>query len=219
MDTRSWRPHGLIQQQTLEAAYQDAKMSVDSQGNVTSPKEHFTVSLFEDLFNKVIFPEDAFSVNSQVPPATKPGAEKACDIAIRCCMDDYSRQILCFAEAKRASSHTNAAIRDLEEQARGYCADFLDANPNVDKIFACTLVGTSVRCWEFEEKSSHLQPLWNPAGQVATFSEYLDVGEDAVVRRLEKAFWTMKKSSRAKGPLRPGLITPASAAGQPGPGH
>lgn len=218
MDTRSWRPHGLIQQQTLEAAYQNAKISVDSQGNVISPKEHFTVSLFEDLFNKVIFPEDAFSINSQVPPATKHGSEKACDIAIRCCMSGYSRRIFCFAGAKRASSHTKAAIRDLEEQARGYCADFLGANPKVNKIFACTLVGTSVRCWEFRNADSHLRPLWGDK-KPSNFSDYLDVGEDAGIPRLEKAFGAMKRSSGASSSLLPSLITPASAAGQPGPGH
>jgi len=78
-----WKPHGLIQKPGLEEPYQDAKLSIDELGNERDPKEHYTVHLFEDLFNKQIFTGDLFYVNSQQPLSRKKGSDKAADIVIK----------------------------------------------------------------------------------------------------------------------------------------
>jgi hypothetical protein len=78
-----WMPHGLIQDQRLEEVYQAAKLSVDEHGYSKDPKEYYTVHLFEDLFNFVLFPGPNFKVNSQQPPSDKKGVDKSCDIAVK----------------------------------------------------------------------------------------------------------------------------------------
>ncbi len=62
----TWIAHGIIVDKRLEMPYRDAKLSVDSNGNEIDPKEHATVHLFENLFNRVLFTGDDYFVNSQV---------------------------------------------------------------------------------------------------------------------------------------------------------
>ncbi len=188
MDIRQWQPHGLIVDPGLEMPYRDAKQSIDEYGNEKDPKEHCTVHLFEDFFRE-IFKESGYYINSQVPPASKKGSEKAGDLAIKYLTADYQHQIFCFAEAKRAKNHTHAKIRGLEEQARGYCRDFLEAYPDVDVVYACTLVGASIRCWSVS-RDKQLTPFWD--GPEGTFERYMDVGEDRYAEHIMAAFNHMK---------------------------
>jgi len=184
-------PHGLIQKRGLEEPYQRAKQSINSKGEEIDPKEHFTVHLFEDLFNKQIFPGDDFFINSQQPPSEKYGPHKAYDIVIKYLGQDYSHCILCFAEAERARNKTYAKIRDLETQATEYCREFLDANPTVAFVYACTLVGQCMRCWQMGRNNSEMIGFWDGQRR-ADFLYYQDVGLDENKDELERAFVLMK---------------------------
>jgi hypothetical protein len=186
-----WQPHGLIQKRALEAPYRDAKLAIDAYGNSQDPKEHFTVKLFEDLFNKQIFAGDDFFVNSQKPPSTKRGTDKACDIVIMYVDGAYEHQILCFAECKRAKNVTTSKIRALETQAQGYCQDFLDAHPDNSLAYACTLVGVFIRCWSLRRGDRKLQGFW-AGNEKDHFEHYRDVGLDEHRRDIEMAFDQMK---------------------------
>jgi hypothetical protein len=59
--------HELMQKRVPEAPCRNAKLAIDAYGNHPDPKEHFTVKLFEDRFNKHICAGDDFLVNSQAP--------------------------------------------------------------------------------------------------------------------------------------------------------
>ena len=190
----SWKPHGLIQKPGLEEPYQNARLSIDIYGNEIDPKEHFTVHLFEDLFNKEIFTGDMFFVNSQQPPSRKRGRDKACDIAIKYLDQNYHHQILCFAEAKRARNMIYSKIRDLEKQAQGYCQDFLEANQKEEFVYACTLVGASIRCWIMRQGDPNLVGFWD-GQQRDDFQYYRDVGLDEHKVELVRAFDLMKSVS------------------------
>ena len=217
MDIRTWRPHGLISKPGLEMPYRHAKRSIDAQGNETDPKEHFTVHLFEDLFNKVIFSEDNFFVNSQQPPASKKGTERACDISIKHIADDFEHQILCFAEAKRARNVIYSKIQELEDQALSYCLEFLTANPDVGIIYACTLVGASIRCWSLRAGEEKFQGFWGDEN-MGSFDFYKDVGDDAHFPLLERSFNMMKVVPTGIVPRGLSLANIGSTSGQPEPG-
>ncbi|KIH91146.1 hypothetical protein SPBR_01829 [Sporothrix brasiliensis 5110] len=188
-----WHKHGYITDIYLEMPYRDATMSVDIHGNEIDPKEHTTVHFFENLFNRVIFHHPRYFVNSQVPPASKKGSEKACDIAVKYADGNLRQRIFCFAEAKRAKSNTQAKIQDLERQALGYCVDYLDANSEINLVFACTLVGASLRCWSFHRGDDYFRPFWGDIRP--SYSQYLDVGVDANVAELDRAFNFMRNMS------------------------
>lgn len=173
------------------------------------PKEHFTTHLFEDIFNKVLFHEANFFVNSQQPPVSKKGSEKACDIAINYVTDTFDRQIFCFVEAKRASNIIHSKIQSLEEQALTYCLEFLAANPDATMVFACTLVGASIRCWSVQADAPELKGFWD-GGDVGSFDFYKDVGDEAHRGLLERIFNFMKTMPVGTMPL--GL--PSSSIGQ-----
>jgi hypothetical protein len=81
MSSSAWVPHGYIINRNLEEPYNKAHKSIDQHGNSKDPKEHFTIGLWENIFNKVVFVTDFF-VNSQQPPSEKPGPDTACDIVI-----------------------------------------------------------------------------------------------------------------------------------------
>lgn len=55
--------------------------------------------------------------------------------------------------------------------------DHLAANSDINLIYACTLVGASVRCWSLQRGDDFLRPFWSGAG--SSYAQYLDVGEDA----------------------------------------
>ncbi|KAH8817090.1 hypothetical protein F5884DRAFT_853520 [Xylogone sp. PMI_703] len=191
-----WEPHGLIQDQRDEEDYQAAKITVDEHGNIIDPKEYRTVLLFKGLFEEVLFPGRNFKVNSQYLPSEKMDVDKACDLAVRFVDSQYKWHILCLVEAKRAGK---TGIRDLEDQAELYCEAFLEGHQDQDVIYACTLVGVSVRCWKVTRDSPRLQGLWD-ADEKGHYEFYKDVGEDANIQLLEHAFEAMK--SIPVGPLR-----------------
>jgi hypothetical protein len=189
MSSSHWRPHGLVTKQLLEESYRAAKASVDKDGY--NAKEHYTVTYFEDLFNKVIFSNDHFKVNSQIPPASKKGTEKACDLVIKYFDQDWQGQVLCFAECKRREKTSRSNIRDLEMQARGYCQDYLAANSKTDVVYACTLVGVWVRAWIIDRDMGGFKALWGE-NKLGMFDSYKDTGADENKQLLEWAFESMK---------------------------
>ena len=126
-----------------------------------------------------------------MPPSSKEGCEKACDLAIKYLTHSNKHQIFCFAEAKRAKNHTYSKIRDLEVQAGEYCLEFLEANPEVARVFACTLVGASIRCWDMERGATRLRPFWGKPAE-HDFTCYIDVGDDHLAHAVETAFSHMK---------------------------
>jgi hypothetical protein len=197
-----WVPHGLIKNQDLEECYQNAKFSVDAKGNSYDPKEYHTVHLFEDLFNFQLFPyAEGFKSNSQVPPSDKAGQDKASDIATKYVDDRYKWHMFCFSEAKRAKNTSQSKIRAVETQAQGYCKEFLESHPEVNMVYANTLVGASIRCWSYKQGDSKLRGFWN-GDEKDHFEHYRDVGEDENVAQLEDAIANMK--SIPTGVLRRG---------------
>jgi hypothetical protein len=189
--TSQWVPHGLIQDPDLEEPYQNAKKSVDATGNSKDPKEYYAVHLFEDLFSYLIFPRPDFKVNSQQPPSEKKGKDKVCDLAIKYVDNSRMWHILCFAEAKRAKNTSGSKIRALEEQAEGYCEEFIDAHSEMTMVYSCTLVGASLRAWTWIKGDSKLRGFW--AGDEKNhFEYYRDVGLEEHRLELESAFDQMK---------------------------
>ncbi len=146
--------------------------------------------MFEDLFQHQIFSQPGYYINSQVPLAREKDNEKACDMAIKFLPADYRHRIFCFAEVKCAETHTYSKIRHLEEQAFGYCLDFLRANPDIGRTYACTLVGASIRCWSLAPGDNELKSFWmGPKGSLVA---YMDVGDDRYAAPLTSAFGDMK---------------------------
>jgi len=104
---------------------------------------------------------------------------------------NYHHQILCFVEAKRARNTIYSNIRDLENQAQGHCQDFLEAHPESDLVYACTLVSARIRCWSLSRGDRKLVGFWDGNGR-DDFRYYRDVGLDEHKLELEKAFDLMK---------------------------
>jgi hypothetical protein len=121
-----------------------ATKAIDDKGNSYDPKENFTVHLWGDLFNKEIFSDKTFFINSRQPPASAPGPSKSCDIIVKYLTYEWSHQILSFTEAKRARNRTGSKVCDLEVQATEYCYEFLGSNEDVVFVYTCTLVGPYV---------------------------------------------------------------------------
>jgi hypothetical protein len=188
--------HGLVEKWQLELPYREAKRNVDPRTGHAS-KEHYTVSYFEDLFAKVIFSHDDFSINQQISGVPKPGAEKACDIVIKYFSPAQGRQLLCFAECKRRRNTSPSRLVDLEEQARGYCIDFLDDNPQIPRAFACTLVGVWICPWYMSRERNVLVPLL-PGGtsKQGDFGNYKDTGLDENAELIMASFQDMIKASQ-----------------------
>ena len=191
MMTSRWVPHGLIQDQDLEEVYQAAKLSVDRDGNCKDPKEYHTIHLFEDLFNLLTFPRPNYKTNSQQPPSDKVGSDKLCDLATKAVDDGHKWHMFCFSEGKRASNTSDSKIKALEVQAQGYCKEFVDAHPHVNRIYANTLVGASIRCWSYTRGDSKLRGFWN-GDEKDHFEHYRDVGNEEHKLQLERAFADMK---------------------------
>ena len=186
----NWVSHGLIVDPSLESYYLAARVTVDATGDVVHPKEYRTVNLFNHLFSKFIFRESIYGIDNQNPAI---GSAKACDIIINYFTDDFAHQVLCFVEATRASNQTGSLIEALEKQARDYCKEFLNANANndTDTVYACTLIGASIRCWIARRDVPGIIGFWS-GDQRGSFRYYLDIGLDENRSTLERAFQKMK---------------------------
>lgn len=188
-------PHGLIRNRDLEQGYQSAKFSVDANGDSSDPEGYPTIHLFEDLFKFELFPRaEGFKSNSLVPSSDKSGQDNACDIATRYVDSKHTWHIFCFSEAKRVKNTSWSKIRDIEAQAEGYCQEYLESHPDVNIVYANTLVGASIRCWSYSKGDSELRGFWN-GDDKGRFEHYRDVGEDENLAQLDHAIARMKSVS------------------------
>lgn len=196
-DEQSFRAHGLVLKRTLEDNYLSAKASSHVCSEPETPprtprkqSRQATLQYFEDLFNKIVFNEDEFSVNSGGQLFSTPGPEKSCDITVTYWDPNGRKWITCFAECLGADETTHVKLVDLEERVAGYCTDFLAAKPDALYIHACTLVGAKIRLWVMKRNTKVLQPLWGIPEQ-GDLSSYQDTGSDADSERLICAFREM----------------------------
>lgn len=163
-------------------------------GEPVDPKEASTAELFNHLFHKTIFVGDDFACSPKQQPHLRSNLQ--CDLVIKYLTSEYAWQTLCFATAKR-DDNTNRPERlvdALEAQAQDYCHEFLQARAGIDMIFACTMMGASIRCWMFQREAGNLIGFW--AGEQRGESRhYLDIGVDQNIDTLNHAFSHMKRES------------------------
>jgi hypothetical protein len=187
--TTQFVPHGLIKTRWLEVQYQRAHITNYSKG-MHDPKEYETVELLENILNKVIFRDvdDAF-VNFQQPPGMH--SNKACDIVIKYIQSGtFETKILCFVECKRAKKTTPYDLRLVEQQALDYCKEYLEGDPGVPFIFACTGCGAHLRLWKYSRGEKSFHGFW-AAYTPAAWEHYKDVGIDADANDIHLGFKKM----------------------------
>lgn len=180
----AFRSHSLITSYELEFDYQAARVNIDPNGRFLNPDEEGTVTLFETLFQRVLFPKDRFMVNSQKRAA--PHSQRKCDIVIRSLDHNRRPLIFCFAEANRETRTGAFDLRTLEDQATRYCEEYC-AHTKEGIVYACTILGTSIRCWSYKP-GEELIPFWTGDGARA----YLDIGKDENVAEIMRALNDMK---------------------------
>ncbi|KAI7778155.1 hypothetical protein LA080_002581 [Diaporthe eres] len=154
--TRSGSPQAqsLLNTEALRLAHKAATVHVRSDGQTeVDPKEYEAVSLWEDLYHKVLL--KGYSNNSQWPPYNQ--TDKAMDICtyyFANTKDGFRRLPLVFTECKRARNATSTKkgemLIDCEKQLYGYCSYWFNAlRPKgaEDEIFANAIVGPYIRCF------------------------------------------------------------------------
>ncbi|VUC36753.1 unnamed protein product [Clonostachys rosea] len=191
MSSSMWIPHGLIRTPQMEVLYRQARSLVDPYGNTAQETEDRSLRLFTQLLAKYIFSGNNYAVMPG-PPPTIVGQESS-DLAVEWCTAQMEFQVLCFVEAKMPDNVLTPRVAYLEEQARSHCAQLLQRNPSYKRAYACTIVGTFIRCWmvELDDGNLEMTGLW-PWFQNGTFQHYLDVGVEANRAYLERAFNQMK---------------------------
>ncbi|RFU34565.1 hypothetical protein B7463_g1761, partial [Scytalidium lignicola] len=190
-----WVPHGLIQHIGLETPYQNAKHSIDEHGNLKDAEYYTTIALFEDLFHHIIFSSSEYKSNSLVLPSTKSDPNMACDIVTSYIDDDnYHWHFFCFSEVRGSKSATaGTSIRALEEQVLEYCKEYLQEQPpEVNLVYANTLVGASIRSWSYRRGEGNLSG-FSDSAEYGNFGCYKDIGEESNRRLLEDTFGYIKK--------------------------
>ncbi|CAH0046107.1 unnamed protein product [Clonostachys solani] len=180
MDSSTWKAHGLIRTPQLEFYYQQAPETEDK-----------SIRLFAQLLAKYIFPGNNFAVVPGPTPSTQ--ARKPSDLVVERCNTKMDFEVLCFVDAKKPTNIAAARVAYLEEQALIHCTELLRANPSYKRAYACTVVGTYIRCWVVmpNDGSFEMTGLWSWF-QLGTFEHYLDVGLDANRVTLERAFNQMQ---------------------------
>ncbi|KAK2795985.1 hypothetical protein FQN51_009530 [Onygenales sp. PD_10] len=170
----------------LEVLYQNAHFTSYVKG-MHDPKEYQTVELLENIFNKVIFRDnDDVFVNSQQPPGMH--SNKACDIVIKyTAAGSFKTKILCFVECKRSKKTNPYDLREVENQARQYCEEYLASDPGLPFVYVCTACGTHLRLWKYERGSESLQGFWGSFSPAA-WGEYKDVGIEADAKTILLGF-------------------------------
>lgn len=178
----TWEPHGLITAPIMEALYLSAKCGVDDEGNlVVEPSEYKPEKFFAYLFNKVYFSSMDFSVSSERPCHSF--SQTSCDLLVEN-VEGHTPPLFCFAGLDSQTDNLAAAA---EEQATIYCRDYLATIAEVDEVFACTLIGASLRFWRYSQSEAKLKGFWD-VFEYGEFGCYLDVGEEDNRERLERAF-------------------------------
>ncbi|KAH8587320.1 hypothetical protein B0O99DRAFT_601762 [Bisporella sp. PMI_857] len=184
--TSAWVPHGHIRDEDLEESYQNARAAVNSSGNSRDPKEYHSIHLMEDLCNLSWFPRPHYKTNSQFPPSDTKGPNKACDLATQYVDDIHKWHLFFFHEGKRAKNSSESKIRALENQAQGYCKEFIESHEDVSLVYANTFVGGYVRFWSFTRGDSKLRGFWN-GDEKDHFEHYRDVGLDEHFHDIQRA--------------------------------
>ncbi|CAG9983489.1 unnamed protein product [Clonostachys byssicola] len=186
MNSSTWKPHGLIRTPQLEYYYQEAKALVDPHGNTTQATEDKSIRLFAQLLAKYIFPGNEYAV--------VPGPMSSSDLVVERCTANMNFEVLCFVDAKKPTNVAADRVAYLEQQALSHCRELLRANPTYKRAYACTIVGTHIRCWMVVSDfggSIDLTGMWSWF-QVGTFEHYLDVGLDVNKAILERSFNQMR---------------------------
>jgi hypothetical protein len=193
MDVSTWRPHGLITKIGGEPLYLAAQVTVGSNGEIIDPKKHETIELFAWLFNKVLFRGDEWLFSSQQPYEIS--VPKACGRVLEQLTEDRTWKVFCFVEWARPNQR-DRLVQGLEDQVFSSCQDLLKAN-DLTSVFACTLIGASIRCWTVT--SEEMVGLWNERNR-GSVDYYLDIGLDQNVTQLEMAFSRIKSACTATAP-------------------
>jgi hypothetical protein len=193
MDVSTWRPHGFITKIGGEPLYLAAQVTVGSNGEIIDPKNHETIELFAWLFNKVLFRGDEWLFSSQQPYEIS--VPKACGRVLEQLTEDRTWKVFCFVEWARPNQR-DRLVQDLEDQVFSSCQDLLKAN-DLTSVFACTLIGASIRCWTVT--SEEMVGLWNERNR-GSVDYYLDIGLDQNVTQLEMAFSRIKSACTATAP-------------------
>ncbi|CAG9945634.1 unnamed protein product [Clonostachys rosea f. rosea IK726] len=180
MNSSTWKPHGLIRTPQLEYYYQEARAPVDPNGNTAQDREDKSIRLFAQLLAKYVFPGNDYAVVPGPTPSTQ--ARKPSDLSY------------VFVDAKKPTNVAAARVAYLEQRALSHCTELLRANPTYKRAYACTVVGTRIRCWMVIPDfggSMDMTGMWSWF-QLGSFEHYLDVGLDANRAVLERSFNQMR---------------------------
>lgn len=170
MDLSDWISHGLILRAEGESLYRAAAAS--SRGS--------TLALFAYVFEKILFA--GLPVIWAGGDWSEEGVVYDAGLTVvHATGEDPALRVLCFATGGETD---DALVEALEERALQGCKDHLAAQPDVSKIYTCTLVGTRIRCWTLENKGDEqgqgeasLVGVW--AGDCrGRLNHYLDIGLD-----------------------------------------
>jgi hypothetical protein len=179
--------HGLITSPALEIQYLVAHIANYKKAK-HDPREYETVELLENIFNKVVFNRDDIFVNSQQPPGMH--SKKACDIVIKYIeKGTFLAKILCFVECKRSKKKSHYSLKVVEEQALGYCKEYLKAT-GASFVYAATALGAHIRLWKYSEGEAGLTPFWGSRTPGA-WKYYKDVGVNKDGAELLQCFLQM----------------------------
>ncbi|CAI6014189.1 unnamed protein product [Clonostachys chloroleuca] len=192
MNSSTWKPHGLIRTPQLEYYYQEAKAPVDPNGNTAQDREDKSIRLFAQLLAKYIFPGNDYAVVPGPTPSAQ--ARKPSDLLVERCTANMDFEVLCFVDAKKPTNVAASRVAYLEQQALSHCTELLRANPTYKRAYACTVVGTHIRCWMVIPDFGggvDMTGMWSWF-QMGTFEHYMDVGLDANTAVLERSFNQMR---------------------------
>lgn len=192
------------------------------------PREHTTVALWEDIFNKVFLVK--YSNNSQWYPINQTDKQMdLCTFYFAPTKDGFRKISLIFTEAKRASNAEPTArqgerLYDLEIQLGDYCGQWLRAKrPDgaEDQLYANAVCGQYIRCFLVMLDPSNRQRVImkdciadDKYGRdtKVTKADYLDVSQVPNQRLLRAHF---DKIKAAHPPVTPPRPASSSSGGEP----
>lgn len=177
----------------MESLYLAAQVNTDTNGDPLDPKEHLSANLFECLFHRHIFTGNLLCFSGQKFDAEQP---KPCDLVAQSLSTEGVWQVVCFAEVTRSDNKPGTLVEALESQVLDHCKNYLQEEHLAERVYACTVVGTSVRCWMYERGTESLVGFWS-GQQTGQFACYLDVGLEENKETIMLAFDSMKKNLRS----------------------
>lgn len=205
-DLSDWKFHGLILRAEGESFYRAAAAGSESNDAPSTTSRRRTLDLFAYLFQKILFVGlPVICAGAACPDEEEEAAAVAYDAGVmtfNATGNSPSMRMLCFADG-RDTANTSAAddtlAEALEKRALAGCEGFLAVQPDVQRIYACTLVGARIRCWmlartgedgDEDERGNQLVGVW--AGDChGRFSHYLDIGADETRAVIEGALSQM----------------------------